>query len=163
MFCNSVSAHPPSHLLHATPSYYHTRKESNMQIQSGMDKWKKKKKSLENWSVRLYNFCWKIPHHSQLMKTGSSIHKYEILCLWYIIILIRKWVLYIHVQRGKKGDSFTKMFPIFFWIRISKSRRLTYSVCVHYSLLHTAFCNLFQSFHYKQKIQLLLTHSILSL
>lgn len=97
------------------------------------------------------------------MKTGSSIHKYEILCLWYIIILIRKWVLYIHVQRGNKGDSFPKMFPIFFWIRISKSRRLTYSVCVHYFLLHTAFCNLFQSFHYKQKIQLLLTHSILSL
>lgn len=87
------------------------------------------------------------------MKTGSSIHKYEILCLWYIIILIRKWVLYIHVQRGKKGDSFPKMFPIFFWIRISKSRRLTYSVCVHYSLLHTAFCNLFQTLYYKQKIQ----------
>lgn len=119
-----------------------------MQIQSG---WINGKKSLENWSVLLYNFCWKIPHCSHLMKTGSSIHKYKILCLWYIIILIRKWVLDIHVQRGKKGDSFPKMFPIFFWIRISKSRRLTCSVCVHYSLLHTAFCNLFQSFHYKQK------------
>lgn len=120
------------------------------------------KKCLENWSVRLYNFCWKIPHFSQLMKTGSSIHKYEILCLWYIIILIRKWVLYIHVQRGKKGDSFPKMFPIFFWIRISKSRRLTYSVCIiPYYTQH--FVIYFKSFYYKQKIQLLLTHSILSL
>lgn len=92
--------------------------------------WITGQKMPRNWSVQLDNFCWKIPHRSQLMKTGSSIHKYEILCLWYIIILIRKWVLYIHVQRGKKGDSFPKMFPIFFWIRISKSRRLTYSVCI---------------------------------
>lgn len=113
--------------------------------------WINGKKCLGNWSARLYNVCWKILHRSQLMKTGSSIHKCEIHCLWYIIILIRKWALDIHVQEGKRRDSFPKMVSIFFWIRISKSRRLTYSVCVHYSLLHTAFCNLFQSFHYKQQ------------
>lgn len=125
--------------------------------------WINGKKCLENWSVRLYNFCWKILHRSQPMKTGSSIHKYKIHCLWYIIILIRKWVLYILVQRGKKGDSFPKMFPIFFWIRISKSRRLTYSVCGHYSLLKTQhFVIYFKASIRNKKKKLLLTHSILS-
>lgn len=34
---------------------------------------------------------------------------------------------------------------------MSKSRLLIHTVCAHYSLLHTAFCNLFQSLYYKQK------------
>lgn len=56
-----------------------------------------------------------------------------------------------NVQRGKKWDTFSKMFPISFWIWVSKSRLLIHTVCAHYSLLHTAFCNLFQSLYYKQK------------
>lgn len=55
------------------------------------------------------------------------------------------------VQRGRKQDTFSKMFPISFWIWVSKSRLLIHTVCAHYSLLRTAFCNLFQSLHYKQK------------
>lgn len=99
--------------------------------------WINGKKCLGNWSARLYNVCWKILHRSQLMKTGSSIHKCEIHCLWYIIILIGKWALYIHVQEGKRRDSFPKMVSIFFWIRISKSRRLTYSVCALFLTTHS--------------------------
>lgn len=35
-----------SHLFHATPGYHHTRKKSNMQIQSGVDKWQKMPRKL---------------------------------------------------------------------------------------------------------------------
>lgn len=54
-------------------------------------------------------------------------------------------------KEAKKLNTFSKMFPILFWIWVSKSRLLIHTVCAHYSLLYTAFCNLFQSPYYKQK------------
>lgn len=135
IFCDSLSP-PTITVIYFMPLLVTTTPERSLTCKFRVA-WINGKKCLENWPVRLYNFCWKIPHRSQLMKTGSSIHKYKIHCLWYIIILIGKWVLYIHVQRGKKGDSFPKMFSIFFWIRISKSRRLTYSVCALFLTTHS--------------------------